>query len=368
MSTIHNITGINLLIEMYAFFISIFSLMAIMHFDYKSQFKNIMQDMWKYIFMVNCITITCDMLSNLFAGYISPGARMVTYLTSTAVYVLNFLLLILFIVVLNLQLNKDQLIKHWMLFCCAVFGAYCILLIFNMRSGWIFSYDNSNYYREGPFSLIPLFIYLVIIFGSVVILIIKRKKLEEDLIKFYGYTAVFILLAVIFQAVLFEFSIAHLSISISLLLLYIIIQHSMIQRYMKEEQQLIEYKNLSMMSQLQPHFLYNSLTAIMGIEGNPPETKKAISDFAKYLRGNLDSIKSRNLIPFEQELKHVEAYVNLEKLRFGDKLNVIYKIETVKFEVPVLCVQMMVENAIKHGITPKKGKGTVNIIVKELPV
>lgn len=121
-----------------------------------------------------------------------------------------------------------------------------------------------------------------------------------------------------------------------------------------------------MMSQLQPHFLYNSLSAIMAIDDNPPETVEALADFSKYLRANLNSLTSSELIPFAAEEEHVERYLSLEKLRFGERVNVVYDIGVTDFMIPPLSVQMAVENAVKHGITQRAEGGTVKLTTKEL--
>ena len=82
------------------------------------------------------------------------------------------------------------------------------------------------------------------------------------------------------------------------------------------------------MSQIQPHFLYNSISAIQGLcIQNPEKAREALGDFAFYLRGNLNSLAESGKIPFEKELSHVETYLNLEKMRFEERLNVVYDIE-----------------------------------------
>lgn len=120
-----------------------------------------------------------------------------------------------------------------------------------------------------------------------------------------------------------------------------------------------------MLSQIQPHFLYNALQAIMAIDGNPDETIEAIGDFGKYLRENLDVITSGDMVPFTKELTHVQRYVSLEELRFGEKVCVEYDIQAESFSIPAMTVQMMVENAIKHGISKKQYGGTVHVTTKE---
>ena len=121
-----------------------------------------------------------------------------------------------------------------------------------------------------------------------------------------------------------------------------------------------------MLSQIQPHFLYNSLTSVMDLcDRNPKQAKAAIADFADYLRGNLSSLKTENLISFGMELEHIEKYLRLEKLRFEDELEVVYDIQARDFMLPALSVQPLVENAVKHGVGQKIGGGTVTIHTTE---
>ena len=121
-----------------------------------------------------------------------------------------------------------------------------------------------------------------------------------------------------------------------------------------------------MLSQIQPHFLYNSLTSVMDLcDTNPKQAKAAIADFADYLRGNLASLKTEKLISFGTELAHIEKYLRLEKLRFMDELEIVYDIHSKDFMLPALSVQPLVENAVKHGVGKKIGGGTVTIHTAE---
>jgi LytS/YehU family sensor histidine kinase len=95
---------------------------------------------------------------------------------------------------------------------------------------------------------------------------------------------------------------------------------------------------------------------------NPQAGKQAISDFAHYLRTNLDVFEhNQTLIPFDKELEHVKHYINLEHMRFEDELKVNYDITRTDFSIPPLTIQPLVENAIKHGILKKKGGGLLSI-------
>lgn len=129
---------------------------------------------------------------------------------------------------------------------------------------------------------------------------------------------------------------------------------------------LTESKISIMLSQIKPHFLYNALSAIAQLCGEDPlKAKRATIDFAAYLRNNMESLENEGLISFEKELDHVKSYLNLEKAIYGDALKVVYNIGDVRFFLPPLSVQPIVENAVKHGIGKKEGGGTVTITVTE---
>ena len=125
--------------------------------------------------------------------------------------------------------------------------------------------------------------------------------------------------------------------------------------------EIVEQNVTMMLSQIQPYFLYTSLGSIARIEGNPPETKAALNDFSRYLKGNLSTILQKSAIPFRKEMEHVQTYIGLEKLRFKEKLRINYDIQSVDFDIPALTLQMLVENAIKHGVTIKEEGGTVDV-------
>ena len=134
----------------------------------------------------------------------------------------------------------------------------------------------------------------------------------------------------------------------------------------KEEEKNKEAQIKLMLSQIQPHFVYNSLSAISTrITIDPDKAQEALDDFTEYLRHNLSSLTETRLIHFKEELKYIRTYISLEKLRFNDRINVVYDIRTEDFSVPPLCIQPIVENAIKHGILKKLEGGTLTISTYE---
>ena len=121
-----------------------------------------------------------------------------------------------------------------------------------------------------------------------------------------------------------------------------------------------------MLSQIQPHFLYNTLNSIYQLcETNPMRARSMVNSFSEYLRNNLSSLEETGLVSFETELEHVNTYLEIEKVRFEDTLEIEYDIKCVDFSLPVLTVQPIVENAVKHGTSKKRGGGKVIISTDE---
>lgn len=122
----------------------------------------------------------------------------------------------------------------------------------------------------------------------------------------------------------------------------------------------------ALQSKINPHFLFNALNAISSsIRLNPDTARQLIFNLSRYLRYNIE-LNDDEQIDIKRELYQIKDYIAIEQARFGDKLTVIYDIdEEVNCVVPSLLIQPLVENAIVHGIQPRKGKGVVAISVTE---
>ena len=133
------------------------------------------------------------------------------------------------------------------------------------------------------------------------------------------------------------------------------------------EAELKESRISIMLSQIQPHFIYNTLGTIerMCLK-DPQKAFVLVRNFSLYLRGNFSELNSVTPIRFADEIKHVEYYVNIEKVRFPD-MSIEYDVEATEFVLPALSVQPLVENAIKHGLMRLETGGTVKIHSYETP-
>lgn len=126
------------------------------------------------------------------------------------------------------------------------------------------------------------------------------------------------------------------------------------------ESQLIISRTTVLMSQIRSHFVFNILNAISGMcKYDPEKADETVVQFARYLRYNIDIMEDDKNIPFSTELRHLEDYVALEQVRFGDKISFFTDIETDDFYLPPLILQPVVENAIKHGLSKKLTDGFI---------
>ncbi|MBO6262278.1 MAG: histidine kinase, partial [Bacilli bacterium] len=168
--------------------------------------------------------------------------------------------------------------------------------------------------------------------------------------------------AIIVQNILAGYAIAYVSLLLAIEILFVFLNVEKNIK-LKEEQEKLKDANVKIMvSQIQPHFTYNTLSSISTlIPIDPEKAQKALDDFTDYLRMNFSTLTATKQVPFEDELKHIKTYANLEKLRFNERLNVIYDIKVTNFFVPPLSIQPLVENAIKHGILKKFEGGTVTL-------
>lgn len=117
-------------------------------------------------------------------------------------------------------------------------------------------------------------------------------------------------------------------------------------------------------SQLNPHFLFNSLNSVRAlIADDPAGAQKAVTQLARTLRYTLTAGREE-LVPLARELEIVEDYLALESLRFGERLRVKRDLapEAMSVRVPVMLLQTVVENAIKHGIAELPAGGDLRIV------
>ena len=240
---------------------------------------------------------------------------------------------------------------------------HIVLLLINQMNGMIYTIDESNVYHRSvgfPLSFLPTAVMLMM---DITLLIRNGQKLTKSARNVLWICFSLPFAATIVQLFVYGVYLTLFSTIISALVMYLFILSDQTRRYYA---QIAENKQLQvdiMLSQIRPHFLFNSLGAIQALcRVDPEAAESATKLFARYLRGNLEALSQNRLIPFSRELQHVGCYLELEQLRFGDALQVCYDLKFTDFLIPSLTLQALVENAVRHGIRgTETGTGTVRI-------
>lgn len=317
----------------------------------------------KSIYAVIIALMFVLILQNLISYYLTYYVKAVPWRIFVSVlgYSIRPAIIALFIVLFR----PDK--KHVLPWCMVGFNAIMHTTAF--YSVIVFTINDKNVYKGGPLYFLCLAVCLLM-FAYLAVLGFLSYKTHKFNVKEFVFHLLWMLIMIagIVADILWAphkqwINYTTIAGVIDVVFSYLWLHQRFVTDY--ETAVLADQRYKAMISQLQPHFIYNALSAISEIEGVPATAQKAISDFSGYLRENLDAMTSPELVSFAKELSHVEKYVALERLRFGDKVNVVYDIRFADFMLPPLTVQMLVENAIKHGITKRYEGGTVTISTKE---
>lgn len=140
-----------------------------------------------------------------------------------------------------------------------------------------------------------------------------------------------------------------------------------LKRSLEAEKRNTESELRALRTQINPHFLFNSLNSIAALICNSPAKAETVTeDLADLFRYTLRSA-DHQLVSLKEEVEIVEMYLNIEKARFKDRLTVIIEVpqELESVRIPILTLQPLVENAIKHGVSKKEGQHKVTLMIKK---
>jgi len=239
--------------------------------------------------------------------------------------------------------------KDWPLWTVVVVNAVIYLSAFFTRySFWI---DEQNHFQSGPLRFTCHLFSLLLLFWLVVVSADKFEKQSgmESLIPVF--IALMIVTSVALDSFLFDsYYVTALTIAmITGSVFYYLWLHLQFVRA-HEAALRAEQRIKIMISQIQPHFMFNTLSTIQALcLTDPPAAFETVEKFGTYLRQNIDSLNQEELIPFEKEIEHTRVYSDIEQIRFPS-IRVEYVIRDDAFLVPALTIQPLVENAIRHGV------------------
>lgn len=328
----------------------------------------------------NAVLLLFDAFAWLFRGRPGEISRFIVYISNFFVYMMSYIMPVIFTEYISKEIGQDTRIKKIWKKSIWILAILSILLVMISQFNHMYYYiDEMNVYHRGKWFFVTQVLGMTCALINIIIIYIYRASINK--IKRVSYI-LYILsptIAMILQLFIYGISLLNIALTISVLWMFVAFlidrgrktekQGKLLVKQAKElvekEREVNEMQKKIMLSQIQPHFLYNVLNTIYHLcEIEPKIARKAINDFSEYLRGNLDSLSKNNPVPFETELEHIRIYLSLEKLRFEDDLNIVYDIQEKNFSVPAISVQPLVENAVKYGVGKAIDGGTVTITTK----
>ena len=311
-----------------------------------------------FLFIILCVSVLLaqNQLSHYFA--LQSSTRFYRLLMSILGYILRPIIIFLFIAIMN---EGKRLIFETILVIINI-----IMHMTAFFSGVVFYINSDNGFVRGPLGFTCHIIsgILLCILLSYAVKEFDRQRKIEMIIPIIVF--LILIIAVYLDTFYYTYSMQISALTVSIvstcLIYYIWLHIQFVREY--EEVLLKEQRYDVMMSQIRPHFLYNTLTTIQALcTIDPDKAAKLTARFGEYLRSNMDFLESKNLIPVVKEIEHTKVYSDIEMVRF-ENIELRYDIRDKDFVVPALTIQPMVENAIKHGVRIRE-HGVVEVTTKE---
>lgn len=322
------------------------------------------------IFLGVAVVQGLNITRTIFESFPAQPERSFLYLITFGEYLFGYALSSVFTLFLLFLIRTESTRKLTKAYIAAgaIFSTAAILLTVSQFTGILYYLDADLTLQKGPFYVLSLFPVLAALAMDSILLIRFFDLLPGKTAVFLSCCVIFPLTALSIQPYTKGLSPLSISFTLSAIILLILVWNNQSDRYLRKEREAAQMRSAIMVSQIQPHFLHNSLTSIAQLcEKDPKTAKNAVIFFSEYLRGNMDSLKEKNPIPFSRELDHLKHYLYLEKMRFGEYLELVLDIHAIDFKLPVLSLQPLVENAIRHGIGMREDGGKITISSLERP-
>lgn len=344
--------SVNIALEVFAFIVSALLFVC---FSVEDGSKTRQSKLLLAMIAVNALCL----MSDAAAWYCTyPSQReggFIDYALNYSTFFLSYVQVTLYTVfVLGCITSKKRIHRVWFAVNMGLGVLFVGLLVFSAFNNVYFVIDNGRYIRQPLYWIHYVYPIVVLFIDSVIVSRNFTSIGAYNVVTLLMYS-VLPLIAAVLQMLFYGLSLIYLALTLALLQMYLVIHVRKSRQLNEKETELSRLTVSVMLSQIQPHFVYNILTAIRTfVTEEPHKAERAIAEFSDFLRGNLDSLNSVDMIPFEQELNHTKHYLELEKMRFEERLTVVYDICAVDFTIPSLTLQPIVENAVRHGITARE--------------
>ena len=306
-----------------------------------------------------------DTISWIFYSGESQFIYYTARISITISFILTALMMALFSSYVDILLDNRP--PRWIIYFIHFLSGFVIVLtLVSLKNQMIFYFDEMNVYHRGQY------FYLTQVSGIVGMLLIfgiiqwYRQYLSKNTFISLMIYIIFPTIALAIQSIVYGLSILNMSMMFSVVIMRFLTYSEQTKLLQQRQKEVLMMQSNMLVSQIGPHFIFNTLTTIKCLcRTNPKLAEETIDDLAMYLRVHLDSITHEELVHLKDEINNVSVYANIEKLRFGEKINIEYILEVEDCLLPPLTIQPLVENAIKYGITKRKEGGTVTISTRK---
>ena len=233
---------------------------------------------------------------------------------------------------------------------------------------FIYTFDENNtYIRLRDYFWLPdLVIFMEAAVSLSVAIVYIKYLLPMERVAMVSYLTL-PMIAIVISEFVYRFPCTNIAVVVSTIILFVSYESYYAQYLVEQQKKLSEERMRLVNRQMQPHFIFNTLSLIRYQCLNAPEeVAETINDFSDYLRSTTDLMLETECISFERELDIVKNYIRIQRKRFEDELSAEYHISDTDFDVPPYAIQTMVENAVLHGIRDgNSGKGKVIISTRK---
>lgn len=243
---------------------------------------------------------------------------------------------------------------------------YFVLLIITQFTTFIYYFSPDNEYNRGPWYPLLLVPAVLIMLTSLVFLIQNKNRLSwkqyTAFLLYYIPPTVSMILMIFFYGLYLTV----FGTTIATLFLFVFIVNDQMDKSVRQQKEIARQEAAIAVLEMRPHFIFNTMMSIYYLcKRDAAKAQQVILDFSTYLRSNFSAIAHPDMIPFQKELEHTEAYLAVEQVRFENKLIVNYDIYHKMFCLPPLTLQPIVENSVKHGIDPDQEPLTITIRTRD---
>ena len=318
---------------------------------------------FSYLLFTNIIMQTAEIGICIFDG---SNQREILYLFLCLSYGGGAVLMTIYTYCLTSFIKENAVVTYRLANIVGVVCAvYLVMILTSPFTGAVFTIDAGGYYQEGILKEFSFILDPVVMVVVIILTLRYRKTMKVKGILYLVSICVLTIPTMLLWDVWYPEP-EYMMMTLYFIMVFLLFHKEMTILLVKKEKEMAESKITTAISQIQPHFIFNSLSTIKFlVKKDPMEALEAIDEFSDYLRGSMNSLTRTCGVPFSEELELVNHYLYMEKKRFGDNIHIEYDIQLDGFLVPALSVQPIVENAVKHGIREKLNGGTIVIETKE---